>query len=358
MNVTLPKISTATRRASYAQSIRDATAQIMAADPSVYIMGLGVPDPKGLFGSTVGLVDEFGPDRVLDMPTAENAMTGIAIGSAIGGMRPILTHQRIDFMLLSLDQIINNAAKWHYMFGGTQSVPLTIRLIIGRGWGQGAQHAQSLQSIFAHIPGLKVVMPARPADSAGLLLSAVQDDNPVIILEHRWLYNIEDHVPEVFEPVPIGKARIAREGTDYTIVTSSYWVLEALRAAEFLQTQGVSVEVIDLRSVRPIDWATIEASVRKTRHCLTVDGSWPICSLASEITAHVSEQCFDDLKRAPQRLTFPDTPTPTSWKLARSFYPRSFEIAKTLRPDIDASALELPKHLKGDQPDPSFTGPF
>src|ERR1700722_14260768 len=177
------------------QAILQATDQLMQIDSSVYVMGLGVPDPKGIFGTTTGLEKKYGSDRVLDMPTSENGMTGIAIGSALLGLRPIMTHQRVDFFLLALDQLINNAAKWHYMFGGQMNVPLVIRLIIGRGWGQGPQHSQSLQSIFSHIPGLKVVMPSNPYDAKGLLLSAIDDENPVVYLEHRWLHGIFGEVP-------------------------------------------------------------------------------------------------------------------------------------------------------------------
>src|SRR5579872_1970482 len=185
-----------TRQIKYHEAILEATDQIMELDPRVYLMGLGAPDPKGIFGTTSGLGKKYGPNRVMDMPTSENAMTGIAIGSAIEGMRPIMTHQRVDFFLLALDQLINNGAKWHYMFGGQMKVPLVIRLIIGRGWGQGPQHSQSLQSFFAHIPGLKVVMPSNPYDAKGLLISAIEDDNPVVYLEHRWLHGIFGEVPK------------------------------------------------------------------------------------------------------------------------------------------------------------------
>src|SRR4030042_4368225 len=220
------------REVSSAQAILEATDQCMAEDSSVYIMGLGVTDPKGVFGTTLGLEAKYGK-RVLDMPVAENGMTGVAIGSALIGMRPIMTHQRIDFMLLSFDQIINNAAKWHYMFGGKMKVPLTIRLLIGRGWGQGPQHSQSLHALFTHIPGLKVVMPFTPYDAKGLLVSAVRDDNPVMYIEHRWLHNITGEVHAENYTVPLGKARIVKEGSDITIAASSYMVLEAMKAADY-----------------------------------------------------------------------------------------------------------------------------
>ena len=240
------------RQLKFSEAILEATDQKMAQDSNVYIMGLGVPDPKGIFGTTSGLSAKYGSDRVMDMPTSENAMTGIAIGTAILGMRPIMTHQRVDFFLLALDQLINNAAKWHYMFGNQMKVPLVIRLIIGRGWGQGPQHSQSLHSFFAHIPRLKVVMPATPYDAKGLHISAIEDDNPVIYLEHRWLHGIFGEVPLEPYTVPIGEAKIVQGGKDITIVAASHMVLEAYRAAKWLQEDGINVEIIDLRSIQPL----------------------------------------------------------------------------------------------------------
>ena len=225
----------------------------MAKDPSVYIMGLGVPDPKGVFGTTLGLQQKYGLKRVLDIPLSENAMTGVATGSALVGMRPIITHQRVDFALNAMEQMVNQAAKWHYMFGGQNRVPLVIRMIIGRGWGQGPQHPQSLQSWFAHVPGLRVVMPTTPHDAKGLLISSIEDDNPVIFIEHRWLHGISDHVPEGIYRVPLGKARVVREGRRVTIVATSYMVLESLRASETLSESGIEAEVIDVRCLRPLD---------------------------------------------------------------------------------------------------------
>ena len=185
-----------TRELKFYQAINEAIDTCMAGDPSVYVMGLGTPDPKGVFGTTLGLAQKYGAERVMDIPTSENGMTGVAIGSALVGMRPIIVHQRIDFALLSIEQIVNQAAKWHYMFGGQMQVPLVIRMIIGRGWGQGPQHSQSLQAWFAHVPGLKVVMPSTPYDAKGLLISSIEDNSPVVFIEHRWLYNIAGNVPE------------------------------------------------------------------------------------------------------------------------------------------------------------------
>jgi pyruvate dehydrogenase E1 component beta subunit len=206
---------------TFAAAIRDALAVALERDPAVIVYGLGTTDPKGVFGTTLDLHRKFGDRRVFDMPTSENAMTGVGIGAALGGLRPVLTHQRLDFALLSLDQIVNNAAKWRFMFGGRRGVPITIRMIIGRGWGQGPTHSQSLQAWFAHIPGLKVVMPTSAEDAKGLLLASIFDDDPVIFLEHRWLHNVTGDVPPGDYRTPIGKARLVRSGADVTVVGMS-----------------------------------------------------------------------------------------------------------------------------------------
>ena len=271
--------------------------------PLFTLWGLGVPDPKGIFGTTSGLEKKFGSNRVLDMPTSENAMTGVAIGSALVGMRPIMTHQRVDFFLLALDQLINNGAKWHYMFGGQRELfaPLVIRLIIGRGWGQGPQHSQTLQSLFTHIPGLKVVMPSTPYDAKGLLVSAVQDNNPVIYLEHRWLHNIYGEVPAELYSVPLGKAKVVLEGSDLTIISCSHMTIEAYKAAHLLQADGISVELIDLRSLKPLDKESVFASVKKTGHALIADPDWKTGGFAAEMCALLAEEVFEYLKSPSQK---------------------------------------------------------
>lgn len=350
------------RTLTYAKALLEATDQCLAADRSVYVMGLGVPDPGGIFGTTVGLRDKYGPCRVLDMPVAENGMTGIAIGSALMGMRPIMTHQRVDFVLLAMEQLVNQAAKWHYMFAGQARVPLVVRLVIGRGWGQGPQHSQSLHSWFAHIPGLKVVAPFSPGDAKGLLTAAVQDDNPVIFLEHRWLHGIVDEVPEESYTIPIGPARVAREGKDVTLVGFSHMTYECLRAASLLETLGVSAEVVDLRTLRPLDTKTVLASVRKTGRLVAAESDWSMCGVAGEILALAAERAFDALRAAPARVTLPDHPLPTAPSLARNFYPRAGDIARRaldqLGMDAPEALLYPPSPCPSDVPDLSFTGPF
>ncbi|MCL4552848.1 MAG: alpha-ketoacid dehydrogenase subunit beta [Candidatus Marsarchaeota archaeon] len=351
------------RETKFFQAINEALDLCLDKDPAVYLMGLGVPDPKGIFGTTLGLQQKYGASRVFDMPTSENAMTGVAIGSALVGMRPIMTHQRMDFALLAMEQIVNQAANWHYMFGGQMSVPLVIRMIIGRGWGQGPQHSQSLQAWFAHVPGLKVVMPSTPYDAKGLLVSSIEDNNPVIFLEHRWLHNISGYVPEGAYRVPLGKARVVRQGTDITITALSYMVLEAIRAAELLAKDGISAEVVDIRTLRPLDEDLILTSVRKTGRLLVADTAWKTGGFAGEIVARVCEKAFNDLKAPPVREALPDCPTPTTRSLANSYYPRAVHIVASARRLLgisgDGNGLSQPGHsIPLDVPDSSSTGPF
>jgi acetoin:2,6-dichlorophenolindophenol oxidoreductase subunit beta len=334
----------------------------LARDPTVLVYGLGVPDPKGVFGTTLNLHQEYGPRRVFDMPTSENAMTGVAIGAALGGMRPVLTHQRLDFALLSLDQIINNAAKWRFMFGGGRSVPITIRMVLGRGWGQGPTHSQNLQSFFAHIPGLCVVMPTTPEDAKGLLLSSIFGEDPVIFLEHRWLHNLTGEVPEGDYRIPLGRARLMRSGADVTIVSMSLMTIEAAHAVDHLAAQGISCDLIDLRSVRPIDWPMIEASVRRTGRLLALDSGHETGGVAGEIVARVATRCWGDLRSAPARLASPDAPEATSPALTADYHVRAEHIAEAIAALVGRSAetasLAAARKHPHDVPGDWFRGPF
>ncbi|NQV49898.1 MAG: alpha-ketoacid dehydrogenase subunit beta [Candidatus Marinimicrobia bacterium] len=347
---------------TYSQAINDAIATSMEMDQSVICYGLGIPDPKGVFGTSSGLQEKFGSSRVFDMPTSENAMTGIAVGAALNGVRPIMTHQRLDFFLLAMDQLVNSAAKWHYMFGGNSSVPITIRLIVGRGWGQGPTHSQNLQALFAHIPGLKVVMPTTAADAKGLLLESIFDDNPVIFIEHRWLHNLNGEVPDGDYRVPIGKAACLTQGDDITVVSFSYMSVEALHAVEILKREGISCELIDLLSIKPLDYDLIYASVKKTGRLLAIDTGVATNSVAGEIVARVSMDCFNALKQAPKRLALPDFPTPTSRGLTRGFYKRSEDIIDTIaemfNKNIVGSELVERGDTPHDVPGDWFKGPF
>jgi acetoin:2,6-dichlorophenolindophenol oxidoreductase subunit beta len=348
------------RKLKYFQALNEGLDLSMARDPSVYVMGLGVPDMKGIFGTTLHLEKKYGPKRVFDIPAAENGMTGVAIGSALVGMRPVLVHMRLDFAILSVDTLVNQAAKWFYMFGGKKPVPMVVRMIVGRGWGQGAQHSQSLQSWFAHVPGLKVVMPATPEDAKGMLIAAIEDNNPVISIEHRWLYNLEGPVREGYYKVPLGSARVIRPGTDLTIVAISHMTIEAVRAAEILAEQGISAEVVDLRSLRPLDKETILRSVRKTGRLLVADTSWLNCGVSAEIISIVAEEALGCLKVAPKRLGPANCPSPSTPSLARHFFPSVKDLLNEARGLMGLAAIkeDLACSVPDDVPDDSFKGPF
>lgn len=355
------------RQIKFNEAILEATDQVMGLDPSVYVMGLGVPDPKGIFGTTLGLAEKYGSGRVLDMPTSENGMMGIAIGTAVLGMRPIITHQRVDFFLLALDQLINNGAKWHYMFGNKMTAPIVIRLIVGRGWGQGPQHSQSLHGLFAHIPGLKVVLPSNPYDAKGLLVSAIEDPNPVVYIEHRWLHGVFGEVPQELYRVPIGKAKILREGRDITLVACSHMTLEAYRAVQWLESESISVEIIDLRSIKPLDTETILNSVRKTGRLIVADPDWKTVGFSAEIVALVTEEAHSFLKVAPVRIAYPDRFCPTTWTLSNHFYPSAKHLAaaafKMMNKPLQGRALleeilQLANSIPLDVPHKDFNGPF
>jgi pyruvate dehydrogenase E1 component beta subunit len=299
---------------------------------------------------------------VFDMPTSENAMTGVAIGASLNGIKSVMTHQRIDFFLLAMDQLVNSAAKWHYMFGSQNSVPITIRLIIGRGWGQGPTHSQNLQAWFAHIPGLKVVMPTTPGDAKGLLISSILDPNPVVFLEHRWLHNAVGEVPSGDYRIPLGVAKIARDGSDVTIVAMSYMTIEALHAADYLAKQGISCEVIDLRTIKPLDWGTVLRSVQKTGRLLALDSGFTTGSVAGEVVARVAIDAFKYLKSPPARLAMPDVPEPTSPALTKNFYVRAADIAikitSMMGRDFSRVRGDLPEPMPHDVPGDWFKGPF
>jgi len=351
-----------TRLLSYVDAIREAHAESMIHDPNVYVIGLGVPGPTGIFGSTKGLATQFGTSRVLDMPASENAMTGAALGTALVGMRPVMVHMRLDFAVLAMEPLVNQIAKWHYMYGGRMTAPLTVRMIVGRGWGQGPQHSQSLQAWFAHIPGLRVIMPTTPGDVKGMLLAAIADDAPVIVIEHRWLYAIKGEVPEGYYTRPLSGAAIVRPGRDLTIAATSYMTLEALRAAELLAPLGIEAEVIDLRSLTPIDGDTLAESVGRTGHLIATDTGHSDFGVAAEVAAVATERAFSALKAAPVRIGLPFLPTPTSPALADLYYPRATLIAQRALGMLGSSATipdealgQMPWH---DVPDKHFTGPY
>ena len=350
------------RQITFASAINEGLHQAMSSDAGVIVYGLGVTDPKAIFGTTSGLQEAFGEQRVFDMPTAENAMTGVGIGAALNGIRPVMVHQRLDFFLLAMDQLVNAAAKWHFMFGGKGGVPITIRLIMGRGWGQGPTHSQNLQAWFAHIPGLKVVMPTSAEDAKGLLLSSIFDDNPVLFLEHRWLHNVTGEVPKEAYRTPLGQARLVRQGDACTIVAMSYMTVEAIRAADFLAGLGVQCDVLDLRTIRPLDWSAVFGSVARTGRLLALDTGHATGSVAGEVVARVSMDYWGALKCAPQRLAMPDFAEGTSTALTKGYHPRAehivLRVASMLGMDIDSTALADQRGYPHDVPGDWFNGPF
>ena len=319
------------RYISYAEAIREALTLSLEMDPNVFVMGQGVDDPSGMFGATRDLHEKFGRKRVFDTPLAENGLTGIAIGSSIGGMRPVYFHNRPDFLLLAMDQLVNHASKWNYMFGGAVNIPLVIWACIGRGWGSGAQHSQALQGLFMHVPGLKLIMPGTCYDAKGLMLSAIADNNPVIIIEHRHNFKHRGPVPEHAYRVPIGKGVVRRKGTDVTLVAASYMVTEAFNAAEDLSREGIEADVIDLRSLRPLDEALIIQSVQKTGRLVIADTGWKTGGVTAEIAAMVAEKTFDSLRAPIQRVASPDIPTPAGYSLEEAFYAGAEKIKNSIR---------------------------
>lgn len=319
------------RGLTYRDAIKEALYQMMEKDDRIIVMGEGVDHYGWVFGTTAGLLEKFGAQRVFDTPIAENSMTGIAIGLSLAGMRPILVHMRNDFLLLAMDQMVNHAAKWKYMSGGRVNVPLVIRAIIGRGWGSAAQHSQSLQAYFMHTPGLKVVIPSSPYDVKGLLISSIEDEDPVVFIEARLIYEHIGYVPEEIYTVPIGKGTVRKEGKDITIVAVSYMVFESIKAAEELEKEGISIEVIDPRTIKPLDEEIIFKSVKKTGRVVIADTGWLTCGITAEISARITEKMFRYLKAPVLRVALPDTPTPASYVLEKTFYPDRSTIISKIR---------------------------
>ena len=324
------------RQISYVQAINETLHQMIEKDMRVFLIGQGVTSPWYVGNTTVGLIDRFGPERVIDTPVSENGITGAAVGAALTGMRPVVAHPRMDFMYYAMDPIANHAANWHYMFGGAVSVPITIWGIINRGGEQAAQHSQALQAVFMHIPGLKVVMPSTPYDAKGLLVASIEDDNPVVYIDDRWLYNYEGAVPEEIYTVPIGKGIVRRRGGDVTVVATSYMVHEAMNAAENLEKEGIDVEVVDLRSLKPLDENLVFDSVKKTGRLVIADGGWKTCGVGAEISARVADSVFKYLKAPIIRISLPDTPAPASSVLEKAYYPTSDDIISSVKDIIMA----------------------
>ena len=346
------------RTLTYAKALLEATEQLMASDPHVVVFGLDVDDPKGIQGTTLGLPQKFGPARVFGTPLSEDAMTGVGIGMALAGLRPIHIHIRMDFMMLAMNQIVNVAAKAHYMYGGQVHIPVVFRGMVGKSWGQGAQHSQSLYSLFAHIPGLKVVAPATPYDAKGCMIQAVQDPNPVVFVEHRLLHFQKGLVPEEMYAVAPGRSRITAHGKDITLVGISYMQLECLRAHHYLKEIGIEAEVIDPIWLSPLDTDTIVTSVEKTGRLLVVDNDWETSGLSAEIIAKVVQCLQGKTNFVVERMGFAPTPCPPTPILENLFYPNGLTVASKARQMVSGKADGwLPKE-RAELKEIDFRGPF
>jgi pyruvate dehydrogenase E1 component beta subunit len=346
-----------TREITYQEALREALIQEMKRDKNVLAYGIGIPDTNAIFGSTKGLQEMFGNERVFDTPIAEDSMTGAGLGMAINGLRPVHHHIRIDFLLLGMNQLANMVSTARYGSGGELSVPFVIRAIVGRGWGQGFQHSKSMQSIFAHVPGLKVIMPTTPYDAKGMLTAAIRDNNPVLVFEHRWLYWQTGVVPEQPYEVPIGPAEIIRRGSDITIIATSWMNVEAAQAAEILSRRGVRVEIVDQRTLAPLDDSLAVRSVKKTGRCIVADPDWVTYGASAELAARVYEKCLGSLKAPIARVGFAHTPCPTGRTLENEFYGNAGTIVRAAEKLLKLKPADLSKENFYSHEN-RFKGPF
>ena len=320
------------REITFAQALNEALDYEMSKDPKVVVMGEDVGVYGGIYGVTAGLLDKYGPERVIDTPIAESGFVGTGVGAAATGLlRPVVELMFIDFLGVTFDQIYNQAAKMRYMFGGKAKISMVLRTVCGAGFSAAAQHSQSLHAIFAHVPGLKVVMPSTPYDAKGLLISSIEDDDPVIFIEHKALYAIKGEVPEEPYSIPLGEADVKREGKDVTIVATAAMVHKSLEVAEKLEKDGISVEVVDPRTIVPLDVDTIINSIKKTGKLVVVDEGYPRCGFATDVAALAVNKAFDSLKAPVKIVTPPATPVPFSPALESEWIPSTEKIEKAVR---------------------------
>jgi acetoin:2,6-dichlorophenolindophenol oxidoreductase subunit beta len=319
---------------SYREAARDAMSEAMRRDDDVFIMGEDIAEMGGSMGVTQGMLEEFGPERVRNSPISEMAIVGAGIGAAVAGMRPIVEIMYQDFTTLAMEQLVNQAAKHRYMSGGQIKVPLTVRTQGGAGWSPGAQHAQQLEGWFVHVPGLKVVFPSTPEDVRGLLWSSIYDDNPVIFFEHRLLYPLKGTVPDEIEPIPLGKARIHREGEDVTVVATGRLVHESLQAAEEAEKDGISVEVVDPRTLLPLDEETIVESVKKTTRCVTAHEAVVRAGFGSELAAVIQHGAFDYLDAPIERVGSKFAPLPFAPVMEQYVVPHADDVLEAIKKTV------------------------
>jgi acetoin:2,6-dichlorophenolindophenol oxidoreductase subunit beta len=316
---------------SYREAVRDAMSQAMRRDEDIFIMGEDIAEMGGSMGVTQGMLAEFGPERVRNTPISEMAIVGAGMGAAIMGMRPIVEVMYEDFLTLSMEQLVNQAAKHRYMSGGQIKVPLTVRTQGGAGWSPGAQHAQQVEAWFCHVPGIKVVFASTAADVRGLLWSAIYDDNPVVFFEHRTLYPLKEDVPDELEPIPLGLARIHREGDDVTVVATGRLVHESLKAAEEAESEGISVEVLDPRTLQPLDEDAIVGSVKKTNRCVVAHEAVTRMGFGAEVAAVVQQQAFDWLDAPVERVGAKFAPLPFAPAMEQYVVPHAEDVLNAIR---------------------------
>jgi pyruvate dehydrogenase E1 component beta subunit len=354
---------------STAHAIREGLLQSAIKDENIIFMAEGINEPTGFFDTLSGFSKELDSSRLIEMPISENGMIGIAIGAAIAGKKVIINLQRVEFAMLALEQLFNNAAKSYYVSNGAHNVPIVLRLVIGRGWGQGPEHSQSLESMFSMFPGLKVIMPVFPGTAKGLIIGAVEDPNPVVVIEHRWCHYIKGEVDSDYYSLPLDKSQFIMDGNDCTIVATSYSVLEALEAGNILRQHNIFVDVIDLSVLRPLNIALIVKSVVKTGHLITIDTGSKFLGMGAEIVSQVCSQSIHSLKSAPIRLGLPDHPTPSSKGLiGYQYYPNVFTILDSVIMQLNLSteisdlirnyAIQSRNNIQNDIPNPAFRGPF
>ena len=317
------------RKIKFFQAINEAQHQIMKSNDKVIQIGQGINSPWYVGQTMINLLERFGKSRMIDTPLSESAITGMAIGAAIAGLRPILTFPRMDFMYYAMDQLCNHAASFDYSLGDNSPIPLIVRAIINRKGEQGAQHSQALHGLFMHIPNLKIIMPSNAYDAKGMLLSAFKEKSVVLFIEDRELYNYESEVPEEMYDVNLNKANLENKGSDITIVSSSYLLQCSARAVDKLKTQKINADLIDLRSIKPIDYKTISNSVKKTKRLIVVDGGWSVGGISSEIISYIATQDID-LLSAPKKISLPDLPAPAASSLEKLYYPDSNKIYQTV----------------------------
>lgn len=342
---------------SFRQALNEALRQEMERDERVFVYGLDVADHKRTFGAGEGLLEQFGSKRYFSTPLSEDAMLGMGAGAAICGLRPINVHIRVDFLLLGMNQLANIIASLRYGSNGKLSLPMVIWANIGRGWGQGYQHSKTMQSVFAHIPGLKVVMPTTPYDAKGLMTSAIRDNDPVLVLTHRLLYWQEGQVPEESYTVPLDKAKVLIPGKDITIAATSWMNVEAFAAAKIMEKRDISVEVIDIRSISHLDDEAVAESVQKTGHLIIADYDWLHCGLSAELATRIYEKCKHFLISKIDRIGFAQSPCPTTRSLEDIFYPNAKTLVRAIEQKLKLKNADLSKEEFYNYEN-KFKGPF